>query len=218
MQHEKLDPELIRAHKGTSFVGVTTCFICHDGNGRIFMAQRSSNARDEQGTWDVGGGGLDWGFTAEKNATKEIQEEYGAMPSKLEFLGYRDVFRNLPDGRPTHWVSLDFVAELDAKDARINEPDKFDDSGWFTLDKLPIPLHSQIEYTLEKYEARLKLILTKDQMYVHKDYTFLMSTFDSYDRLLSRARRLRLCVVPLRTIHTASAIMRGLDTLSNEDC
>jgi hypothetical protein len=36
---DKLPPETLRKHKGISFVGITTCFICHDGNGNIFMAQ-----------------------------------------------------------------------------------------------------------------------------------------------------------------------------------
>ena len=159
MKHKQLDPELIRNHKGTSFVGVTTCFICYGRNGHIFMAQRSEHARDEQGTWDIGGGGLDWGLTAEENVVKEIQEEYDAMPSKLEFLSYRDVFRVLSDGRPTHWLALDFAAKLDPSDTKINEPEKFDHSGWFTLDSLPTPLHSQIVRILKKYETRLEEIL-----------------------------------------------------------
>jgi ADP-ribose pyrophosphatase YjhB (NUDIX family) len=160
MQREKLDAAQIRAHKGISFVGVTTCFVCYDGNSRIFMARRSNKARDEQGMWDIGGGGLDWGLTAENNVTKEIQEEYGIMPSKIEFLGYRDVFRTLPDGIQTHWLALDFAAKLDPRYTKINEPEKFDGSGWFTLDELPTPLHSQITRTLKKYEAKLGEIFT----------------------------------------------------------
>jgi len=160
MQLEKLDPELLRTHKGISFVGVTTCFICYDDSGRIFMAKRSGKARDEQGTWDIGGGGLDWGLTAEDNVIKEIQEEYGATPSKIEFLGYRDVFRTLSEGRRTHWLALDFAAKLNPGDTKINEPEKFDASGWFALDTLPTPLHSQIARTLKKYEARLEEIFT----------------------------------------------------------
>lgn len=158
MQQEKLDPKLVRAHKGVSFVGVATCFICYDYSGRIFMALRSSNARDEQGVWDIGGGGLDWGLTAKDNALKEIQEEYTAVPLKIEFLGYRDVFRVLPDGRSTHWLSLDFAAKLDPDHTKINEPEKFDDSGWFTLGELPRPLHSQMTRIFKKYEAKLEEI------------------------------------------------------------
>ncbi len=150
-----LSPEMIRTHKGTSFVGVTTCFICHDGAGNIFMAKRSPKARDEQGTWDIGGGGLDWGLTAEDNVRKEVEEEYSAKPKKIDFLGFRDVFRILADGTPTHWVALDFAVRIDPNEAKINEPDKFDASGWFTLETLPTPLHSQNLNTLNTYKTKL---------------------------------------------------------------
>jgi ADP-ribose pyrophosphatase YjhB (NUDIX family) len=158
---QMLDKDFLKKHKGISFVGVTTCFICYDAQGRIFMAKRSDMARDEQGRWDIGGGGLDWGLTAEANVVKEIQEEYSATPSKVDFLGYRDVFRTLPDGTSTHWLALDFAALVNPEDVAINEPDKFDDSGWFTLSTLPSPLHSQILNTFDANEAHLRDILTR---------------------------------------------------------
>src|SRR5688500_1166248 len=101
------------------------------------MAKRSQKARDEKGCWDVGGGGLDWGLTAEQNVVKEVQEEYTAVPRAIEFMGYRDVFRSLPNGDATHWLALDFAVQVDADDVAIGESDKFDDAGWFTLDSLP---------------------------------------------------------------------------------
>jgi len=154
----KLPSDVVREHKGISFTGITTCFICHDGNGAIFMAKRGANARDEQGTWDIGGGGLDWGLTAEENVIKEIEEEYAVTPKKVEFLGYRDVFRRLSDGTSTHWLALDFAALVARDEVKINEPDKFDDSGWFTLESLPAPLHSQNLYTLAKNKERLQVL------------------------------------------------------------
>jgi 8-oxo-dGTP pyrophosphatase MutT (NUDIX family) len=141
--------------KGTAYVAITTGFICHDGNGHIFMAKRSAQARDEQNTWETGGGGLDFGFTAESNAIKEIEEEYSATPEEIAYLGYRDVFRQLPDGTPTHWLALDFIARLDPAKTKINEPHKFDDSGWFDPNELPSPLHSQVEHILGKYASQL---------------------------------------------------------------
>lgn len=141
--------------KGTDYVGVTTCFICHDGAGRVFLAQRSQNARDEKGTWEIGGGGLDFGVNAADNASREIKEEFAAKPKEINFLGYRDIFRNLEDGTPTHWVGLDFLALLDPTETRINEPLKFDDSGWFNPGDFPEPLHSQIRVTLGKYASQL---------------------------------------------------------------
>lgn len=156
---DKLSPDILRKHKGVSFVGITTCFICHDGNGCIFMAKRSQNARDEHGNWDVGGGGLKWGVTAKENVIREIQEEYSTTPMDVQFLGYRDVFRMMPDGAPTHWLALDFLALVNRDEIKINEPDMFDKSGWFTLDNLPSPLHSQLHYTFENNKDILELIL-----------------------------------------------------------
>ncbi len=158
---EKLSPEILRLHKGTSFVGVTTCFQCYDGKGELFFAKRSQQARDEQGRWENGGGGLKWGVSAEENVLREIQEEYGAVPKKIEFWGYRDVFRQLEDGTPIHWLALDFGALVDREQVKINEPDMFDDSGWFTLDNLPAPLHSQLPLIFKKYSEHYARIVNK---------------------------------------------------------
>lgn len=141
--------------KGTKYVGVSTCFVCHYGRGRIFMAKRSQNARDERGTWETGAGGLDFGVKAVDNVVREIKEEFSAQPSDIHFLGYRDALRTLEDGTPTHWLGLDFLTLLDPKLTKINEPHKFDDSGWFEIDKLPSPLHSQVPIILGKYVTKL---------------------------------------------------------------
>lgn len=156
---KKLTPELLRQHKGVSFVGVNTCFFCHDGNGKFVLALRSKNARDEHGTWEIGGGGLKWGALAEDNMRREVLEEYGAKVKEFEFLGYRDVLRTFPDGTNTHWVALDFAALVDPKQVHINEPENFDDIGWFTLKNLPSPLHSQQTTFFNQYSTKLKQIL-----------------------------------------------------------
>jgi 8-oxo-dGTP diphosphatase len=159
MTIKKLSPEILRQHKGISFAGITTCFFCYNHQGEIFMAKRSHKTRDEHGRWENGGGGLKWGSTVEANIRREIKEEYNATALKMEFLGYRDVFRTLEDGTPTHWVGLDFAVLVDPREIKINEPDMFDGSGWFRLDSLPIPLHSQVELTIKKYRPRLNQIL-----------------------------------------------------------
>lgn len=155
---KKLSPEILRQHKGISFVGVTTSFICHDGKGHIFMAKRGKKCRDEIGRWDNGGGGLKWGQKAKENAIREIREEYCVTPKKIEFLGYRDVFRS-HNGHENHWLSLDFLAEVDRSKVKINEPDFFNDSGWFSLGNLPWPLHSQTPTLFNKYKKQLAEIL-----------------------------------------------------------
>jgi len=153
---EKLPAEVIRAHKGVSFVGVSIGFICYDAAGQFVMAKRSNKARDEQGNWDVGAGGLKWGDSVEDTVRREVLEEYGAEALKLDFLGYRDIFRTQPDGTETHWLSLTFAVLVDHDQVKNNEPDTFDDIGWFTLDSLPSPLHSQQLPFFEKYRKQLK--------------------------------------------------------------
>ncbi|EDK72887.1 NUDIX hydrolase [candidate division TM7 genomosp. GTL1] len=159
MPFTKLSPEDIRRHKGTSFTGVTTVFWCYDDSCRLFLAKRSKNARDEHGRWDPGAGGLKHGQTLEDNVRRELEEEYGVEPLRLEFIGYRDVFRELDDGTPTHWLAMDFAAKIDPLKLRINESDIFDDFGWFSLDKLPSPLHSQIDPFLRLHGDKLKTIM-----------------------------------------------------------
>lgn len=155
MTLNKLPADILRQHKGKSFVGVATPIFCHDGKGKFFMAKRSRNCRDEHGRWDIGSGGLKHGQTAEENAIREAKEEYDANVKKIEFLGYRDVFRT-QDGHQTHWLSLDFALLIHPASMRNNEPNNFDEVGWFTMDNLPSPLHSQQKIFFEKYKDELQ--------------------------------------------------------------
>ncbi len=154
-----MSPEEIRKHKGVSFVGVTASFFCHDGSGSFYLARRSENARDEQGTWDPGGGGLKIGETVEAAVRREVKEEYGADACSIEFLGYDDAFRKLKDGTPTHWLAMRFAVLVDPAEVSICEPEALVEGGWFTLDTLPTPLHSMFPKFLKKYQKQLKKIL-----------------------------------------------------------
>ena len=72
----------------------------------------------------------------------------------FEFLGFRDVHRE-HDGQKTHWIALDFKVLVDPANVKINEPHKFDELGWFTMNTLPKPWHSQFPEFLEKYHGKL---------------------------------------------------------------
>lgn len=154
-----LPPDVLRLHKGVSYVGVTTVFFCYDQHGHFVLAKRSANARDEQGAWDPGAGGLKWGVAPEDNVRRELMEEYGATARHIDFLGYRSPFRKLADGTPTHWLALDFAVRVDHDDVRLNEPDNFDELGWFTFDAMPSPAHSQMRQFLDQYQTRLETVL-----------------------------------------------------------
>jgi len=155
-----MDASEIRKHKGTSFVGVGTVFFCHDGNGKFLMSKRSKKCRDEQGRWEIAGGGLKWGSTAEENIIREVKEEFAANTMKVRFMGYRDVFRKLDDGTPTHWLMLDYAVKVDPKEVKRNEPDMSEAIGWFRLDNQPEPVHSQHKKFMRKYKKEIETILT----------------------------------------------------------
>lgn len=159
MNIRKLPSDVIRQHKGVSFPGVSTVFFCHDGKGKIFLAKRSKKARDEHGRWDPGAGGLKHGFTLEENIRRELREEYSAVPIEMEFVGYWDALRELDDGTPTHWLAMGFAVLVDPRKVSINEPEMFEDSGWFTLNSLPKPMHSQMEVFLNKHGKKFKKII-----------------------------------------------------------
>jgi 8-oxo-dGTP pyrophosphatase MutT (NUDIX family) len=127
--------------KGLDFIGICICWFCHDGQGNFVMQKRGSACRDEQGSWDTGGGALEFGDDVEKRLRKEIKEGFGAEVLKSDFLGFRNVFREL-DGRKTHWLALDFKVLVDPKKVSNREPHKFYKIDWFTFENLPNPLHS----------------------------------------------------------------------------
>lgn len=140
--------------KGVDYPGVSIVFFCHDGKGNYLLHKRSQNARDEQGRWDVGGGGLELGDKVLEKLESEIMEEFCTPVIDAEFLGYRDVHRE-HEGAKTHWIALDFRVLVDPNKVKIGEPHKFDDIGWFKIHNLPAPLHSQFDKALEQHRHKL---------------------------------------------------------------
>jgi len=140
--------------KGVDYIGNAVVYFCHDGKGNILLSKRGKNSRDEHGTWDPGGGGIEFGDTVENTLRREIQEEYCTDIIKYEFLGYRDVHR-AHNGKATHWITLDFKVLVDRNKVKNGEPHKLDAIEWFTLKNLPNPLHSQFPKFLEKYKGKL---------------------------------------------------------------
>jgi 8-oxo-dGTP diphosphatase len=140
--------------KGEDYTGVAIVYLCHDAENNVLLNKRSKNCRDEHGTWDCGGGGLEFGDTIENTLRKEIKEEYCTDVIDYEFLGYRDVHRE-HNGKKTHWIALDFKVLIDRSKVNNGEPYKFDAVEWFTLDKLPTPLHSQLPTFFKVHKGKI---------------------------------------------------------------
>ena len=141
--------------KGFDYTGVSAIFIIHDGAGKYLFHKRGEKCRDEQGRWDCGGGGVEFGEKVEDVLRREIKEEFCCDILNSQFMGFRDVHREV-NGKPTHWVALDYKVQVDPNAVKNGEPHKIDEIGWFSLDALPEPLHSQVPFFLEKYKQQLK--------------------------------------------------------------
>ncbi len=143
MKSAKKRYEQFDLRRGVDFIGITCVFFCHDGKGRLLLSKRSKKCRDEIGCWDPGGGALEFGEEFEEGVRREVKEEYCCDIEELKFLGAHNVLRK--NGNvDTHWVALIFTAKIDPKQVKNGDPEKIDELGWFKLDSLPDPLHSQM--------------------------------------------------------------------------
>lgn len=141
---------------GGDYVGVSVVYFCHDGKGNFLMQKRGTNCRDEVGNWDIGAGQVDLPLSAEMVLREEIMQKYSTSVLQHEFLGYRDVYRHR-NGKPAHWIALDFKVLVDKNRVKNGEPHKFDEIGWFTLDSLPSPVHPQLTDFIRRYGERLRI-------------------------------------------------------------
>jgi 8-oxo-dGTP diphosphatase len=125
---------------------VSCVFVCHDGRGRVLLARRGAGARDEPGSWDTGAGALEHGESFADAVRREVREEYTAEALDVETIGVRNVLRG-----GSHWVAVVNAVRVDPAAVAIGEPHKFDELGWFALDALPQPMHSQLPATVQMF-------------------------------------------------------------------
>lgn len=135
--------------RGVDHIGVCVCFVVHDGNGRILLQKRSQKTRDERGTWDIGGGAVEFGESIDEAVRREVQEELGVIPLNVQFLEAGDAHRVNHEGYKTHWIYLLHAVLVNPVQVKIGEPEKIDEIGWFTLDKLPEPMHTMFHQVIE---------------------------------------------------------------------
>lgn len=138
---------------GVDYLGVTTPFYCHDGDGNFLLHQRGEACRDEQGRWDPGSGQFEFleVDTLEENVLKEILEEYCCEGTVEEQLPAHIINRE-HEGRRTQWLAVPFFVAIERGRERIGEPHKMARLGWFPCGDWPEPLHTGFAHTYEQYQ------------------------------------------------------------------
>ena len=63
--------------KGIDYIGVGSGAIIVNREGKVFLAKRGRDARNESGKWEFPGGGVEFGERLEDALVREVREEYG---------------------------------------------------------------------------------------------------------------------------------------------
>jgi 8-oxo-dGTP pyrophosphatase MutT (NUDIX family) len=147
---------------GIDFTGVAVSVYCHDKDGYFLFHKRSENCRDERGTWNNGGGKLEFGESPEETLKRELSEEYGCSGSIEEALPPQSFLQVLPDGTKKHWIILPYIVLVDRLEAKMNEPESMTEIGWYKLNELPSPLHAGTKEDLAALERHFRKF-RKDQ-------------------------------------------------------
>lgn len=119
---------------GIDFPGVGTGLaILRDGKLLLYRRTRPPEA----GHWNIVGGKVDHMEHSAEACRREAEEETGLTIGSVEFLTLSEqVF----DADRHHWVSIIYRTEDIGGEARVTEPEKLPEFGWFSLDHLPVPL------------------------------------------------------------------------------
>lgn len=104
-------------------------------DGKILLGKRKGG--HGAGEWCPPGGKLEMREDPLECAIRETREETGIEITNVRFMGITsDVWPEVG----THYVTISYVADWKEGEARVMEPDKFEEWQWFSWDSLPEPL------------------------------------------------------------------------------
>ncbi|MBX9458819.1 MAG: NUDIX domain-containing protein [Rhizobium sp.] len=122
------------AQPGIDFPGVGTGLaILRDG--RLLLYRRARPP--ESGHWNIVGGKVDHMERSAQACRREAEEETGLTIGSVEFLTMSE---HVFESEGHHWLSVIYQTRDFAGEARVTEPEKLPEFGWFTLNDLPSPL------------------------------------------------------------------------------
>jgi len=138
--------------KGIDHIGVGVGGMIFNDDGKIFLAKRGRDARNERHRWEFPGGSVEFGETLEHALVREVKEEYGFSIMIEELL---DVVDHILPDEHQHWVSPTFLCRTTGGSPSILEPTKCEAIGWFSLADIPRDeLTSASQASLASFERR----------------------------------------------------------------
>ena len=138
--------------RGIDYIGVGVGALIVDGQGRLFLAKRGPEAKNERGLWEFPGGSVEFGETLADALRREIQEEYGIWITVGELL---DVVDHILPAEGQHWVSPTYLCTVAEGEPQICEPGKCSAIGWFLPQDVPTELTQITRENFVNYCARV---------------------------------------------------------------
>ena len=147
----RLGPDVVRRGAGVLLVARET--------GRILLLRRSRTC-SEPGTWAVPGGKVDQGENARTTAIRELEEEAGWYGPVTVLKDPIFVFEA---------AGLEFLTYFGFVDGefepQINEESS--DWGWFSLGRLPIPLHFGVDALMRERRKSISTQIARIPQWPH---------------------------------------------------
>lgn len=128
-----MSQENITMKMGVNYVGVSAGAVILNEEGKMFMAKRGAEARDDQGKWEFPGGPVELFETREAAAKMNILEKYNIHIEVKKILGVYDVIDKACND---HWVSTTYLCKLVKGEPKIMYSNKCTNIGWFTFSEV----------------------------------------------------------------------------------
>jgi 8-oxo-dGTP diphosphatase len=116
--------------KGIDYIGVGVGAAILNDEGKILLAKRGANARNEKGLWQIPGGGVEFGEKLEDALKREVKEEHGI---EVEVIKLINVANHIIPAEKQHWIAPAFLCKIKSGIPQILEPDKCDEIKWFSF-------------------------------------------------------------------------------------
>ena len=136
--------------RGVDYIGVGVGAIIRDDAGRLFLARRGEEAKNERGLWEFPGGAVEFGERLADALKREMDEEFGIQIAVGKLL---DVVDHILPDEGQHWVSPTYLCRISEGEPRIREPRKCSAIGWFLPGEIPSDLTQITRQNLAHYLA-----------------------------------------------------------------
>ncbi|MFH1978348.1 MAG: NUDIX hydrolase [Candidatus Aenigmatarchaeota archaeon] len=114
-------------------------------NNKVLLLRRTNS--HGEGTWNFPGGHLEFNESLEDCSKRETLEESDITIKNIKFASLtNDVFKE----KKKHYITIFMISDWKSGEAKIMEPNKATNIGWFEWDNLPQPLFLTEESLLKQ--------------------------------------------------------------------